>query len=35
MRQSYIWRGTDESAVIYSDYVPNPGSGAKTLTLGP
>lgn len=35
MRQSYIWRRTDESAVINSDYVPNPGSGAKTLTLGP
>lgn len=35
MRPSYIWRRTDESAVINSDYVPNPGSGAKTLTLGP
>lgn len=35
IRQSYIWRRTDESAVINLDYVPNPGSAAKTLTLGP
>lgn len=35
MRPLSIWRRADESAVINSDYVPNPGSGEKTLTLGP